>query len=393
MLSRKSKAKVLLAGPIPPPWTGMAVGTEILLKSNLLKRDFAIKHVNLNLEGKGTFVRLIGTMKIVLEATATMVWYRPQVIHLMVTRSKLGCVKDFVFIGLGRLLRAKVCAHVRGGDLELLYDGCGPALRRFLRFFYRRVSFGIVLGETLAGQFDHLLPPGRVRVILNCFPEHEIKAPLKRPERNESDPLKVVFLSNVLPTKGLFDAIKGIALAIQKGVPIEFIFAGEFFNNDGALSKLGEYAVENVNAKSLEKRYNHLIDELGIRHRIKRIRVIQGQAKWNMLLSSDILLLPIYNPTEGQPLTIIEAMRSGCAVVTTTCGGIADIVEDRTTGRTVRPCCPEDIAEALEWIWKNPTWLEDVSKKNQQRAIVKHSPEDHVSAIIKVFEEALNSSE
>lgn len=392
MVSRKSKAKVLLAGPIPPPWTGMAVGTEILLKSNLLKRDFTIKHVNLNLEGKGTFVRLMGTIKILLEAVAKIVWYRPQVIHVMVTRSKLGCVKDFVFIGLGRLLRAKVCAHVRGGNLGLLHDACGPVLRRILRFFYHRVSFGIVLGETLVGQFDDLLPPARVRVIFNCFPEHEIKGPLKKGARNESDPLKVVFLSNVLPTKGLFDALRGVALAIQEGVPIEFTFAGEFFNNDGALPKLGQYALENVNAKSLEKKYEHLIDELGIRHRVKRIRVIQGQAKWNMLLSSDILLLPIYNRTEGQPLTIIEAMRSGCAVVTTTCGGIADIVEDRTTGRTVRPRCPEDIAEALEWIWKNPAWLEDVSKKNQQRAIVDYSPEAHVTALIKVFEEALNSS-
>lgn len=385
----KGQRKLLLLGPIPPPWSGHAVAVQILLKSTELRREFDVDHVNLNFEGHGRIGRFLSTINSLCKVVTKMVREHPRLVYLTVSRSKLGCIKDCFFVVIARLFNARVIVHLHGGNLTAFYDRNGFILKWILRTIYKHISYGIVLGESLKKQFERLLPSDRVRVVPNCYPSHEIKVPLERSRRDNSGSLRVLFLSNVLPSKGLFDALKGVSIAIKRHVPIEFIFVGEFLNHDGDLAKLHEYAEENVNAESIEKRYETFIKRLGIMHCVKRVGTIQGQAKWDILLSSDIFLLPVYNPYEGQPITILEAMRSGCALVTTSCGGIVDIMEDGITGRIVRPRCPEDIGDALEWIWKNPAWLEDVSKKNHQRAMVKHSPKAHVSALTRVFEEAL----
>ncbi len=196
------------------------------------------------------------------------------------------------------------------------------------------------------------------------------------------------FVSNVLPSKGLYDALEGVAWAIQNGVSAEFRFAGAFLDHDGALAKLPELAHENLPARALEEKYLEMVRALGIEGQVIRLGVVTGRAKWELLSQTNILLLPIYNVTEGQPRIALEAMRAGCAIISTSCGGLIDIVEDDVTGKIVPPRKPEEIGKTIKWFWDHPDELQRISRANMMRADELYSPQRYMGDILSVFDEA-----
>ncbi len=365
---------------------------EILLNAAELQKDYRLVHVNTNNVGKGCMGRILCTVRSLLLYLGQLIAYQPKIVYLMISRSKLGCLRDCLFIPLARLGGARVVVHLRGGDFQIFYESLGPALKRVVRHVYREVDRGIVLGESLRSQFDGLLTAERVCVVRNCWSDGQSCGFSRRPERSANEPLRISFVSNVLPSKGLYDALKGVAWAIRQGIKTDFQFAGAFLGYDGALAKLPELAHENLPATALEENFERLVKTLGMEDCVRRRGTVTGAEKWDLLAQTDILLLPIYNPTEGQPLVAIEAMRAGCALISTRCGGLVDIVEDDVTGRVVRPRAPQEIGEAIQWFWENPHELTRISQANMDRAQRLHHPQKHIREIIRVFEEAQWSS-
>ncbi|MFH1581655.1 MAG: glycosyltransferase [Pseudomonadota bacterium] len=66
----------------------------------------------------------------------------------------------------------------------------------------------------------------------------------------------------------------------------------------------------------------------------------------------DLVVLPSY--TEMLPISILEAMIVGKAVVATDVGGVRDLIEDGQTGMLVPPGNADAIAKAVTELYKNP---------------------------------------
>lgn len=385
-IDAKRNHVVVLAGPVPPPYTGQAIGTEVLLNSPIIRAEYALEHLSLSFEGASTVRRIALTIAVLLQFGWLALRRRPQLVHLMVSRSALGFVKDCVLVHVSRIAGARVIAHVRGGDLQTFYAECCPLLRRVIKATYAKVACGIALGPSLRKQFAGLVRSDRVYTVLNCYKEPPVVVQTPRSSESKNKCLRVLFLSNVLPSKGLFDALHGVAGAVRRGVPIRFVFAGQFMDHDPAFRRLNHCGSEDPNAASLERMFDRLVRELGLVSIVEKLGTVRGAEKWSLLQRSDILLLPVFNPWEGQPLTIIEAMRAGCAVISTDCGGIADLVEHNVTGRIVRPRCPSDISDGLEYYWQHCDELQVTGHRNQRRALDLHSPENHASSIMRLYE-------
>jgi glycosyltransferase involved in cell wall biosynthesis len=70
---------------------------------------------------------------------------------------------------------------------------------------------------------------------------------------------------------------------------------------------------------------------------------VSGDAKAGLLSRTDVFVLPSYN--EGLPISILEAMSYGCAIVSTPVGGIPEVVKDN--GVLVKPGDIDGIASAI----------------------------------------------
>jgi glycosyltransferase involved in cell wall biosynthesis len=61
---------------------------------------------------------------------------------------------------------------------------------------------------------------------------------------------------------------------------------------------------------------------------------VEGERKWSLFSASDLLCLPSFQ--EGVPITLLEAMDSGLAVVTTPVGGVPDLMTHEQNGLLVQ---------------------------------------------------------
>jgi glycosyltransferase involved in cell wall biosynthesis len=86
---------------------------------------------------------------------------------------------------------------------------------------------------------------------------------------------------------------------------------------------------------------------------------------------------------EGTPLTLIEAMASGKPVITTSVGGIPDVVEDGYSGILVPSNSPDIFANKLLLLIKDKA-MRDMLAANGRNAVIQKY---HYSRLIRDIEE------
>lgn len=219
---------------------------------------------------------------------------------------------------LARLLGVPYVLHLHGGDYPNFWADDMSHRSRSIRAMFAGAARIIVLGESwrdfVAGRAPEAA--SRITVIPNAAP---------RPSRQHlggGETTHILFLGRIND---------------QKGVPE----LGEALNNLRDLHNwratiAGDGFVEAARAKAAE---------YGLSHRVDIPGWVNGDRVSELLAGADILVLPSH--TENLPLSIIEAMASGLAVVATPVGAIPDIVHHDQTGLLVPVGDIEALANAL----------------------------------------------
>jgi glycosyltransferase involved in cell wall biosynthesis len=82
---------------------------------------------------------------------------------------------------------------------------------------------------------------------------------------------------------------------------------------------------------------------------------------------STIFVLPTL--ADVFPIVLLEAMASGCAIVTTTACEISSLVKDNALGMVTDPI-KQEIQNAIEWLLMNPTTCQIMGKSAEEYAIL-----------------------
>jgi glycosyltransferase involved in cell wall biosynthesis len=107
----------------------------------------------------------------------------------------------------------------------------------------------------------------------------------------------------------------------------------------------------------------------------------------DLLANSDLLVLPsIY---EGLPLSILEAMAAGRAVVATAAGGTPEVVVDGETGFLVRPGDPTALAGAIRRLIQDPEKMGEMGAAGKERVKKHFDTEKMAEHINRVYKERL----
>ena len=160
--------------------------------------------------------------------------------------------------------------------------------------------------------------------------------------------LRVLYLSNLLETKGYPAFVRAIdMLAARSDVRVEATLCGPIVRMDDDVLFASTEEVRGW----LQSQIRRINDSGHVR--LRWIEGAYGADKEALFRQAHVFVLPTRYPVEAQPLTILEALASGCTVVTTRVGEIPSTVSEKTAV-FLDDTNPETIAQAIVDLYHDP---------------------------------------
>jgi len=233
--------------------------------------------------------------------------------------------RKLVISGWAAMLGVPYVLHLHGGGYMRFWPEADTLLSRRIGAMFRKAAGVIVLGKVWRDFVLRKVPQaeGRVVILPNATETPSL------PHKGGGDKVHILFLGRIEKDKGTLELCEALGLmADLPGWRATIAGAGE---------------VEALRAR---------LKELGLEGRVA-VPGWQGAADVARLLSeADILTLPSF--VENQPISIIEGMAAGLAVVATPVGAVEDIVSDGETGLLVPPGDVPALRNALSRLVEEP---------------------------------------
>ncbi|GAB5537187.1 MAG: hypothetical protein Rubg2KO_34360 [Rubricoccaceae bacterium] len=248
---------------------------------------------------------------------------------------------------------------VHRGDFETLFTS---SLTRWSgRQLVKKLAAIVFLTEALSDACAPWIPAEKRVVIPNTISDDVIpNAAAVQDKQNQwrsrppSAPMRLLYLSAMIPSKGYEHVLSATARLRDRGIPVQATFAGRW-QSDNAEQAFANRIRQLELADRVDVRGGVSRDEAGVLH-----------------LAADALVLPTMYPVEAQPLVVIEALAAGTPVVVTAHAGLPEMVRDGVEGGFVAPSSPDEIAHQVLRI--RDDWL-TVSTNARRRFETAYSPD------------------
>ncbi|MEI6864950.1 glycosyltransferase family 4 protein [Flavicella sp.] len=347
----KKLNKILFFGPFPEPYTGQSISFKQVFE------NFDSDKILFNTT-KYKNNKLLNSLNCLLVLPFVFLFYRFDTIYFTCTRSKLGFFKDFELLLLAKIFNKKVINHLHGADLQGFYRNSG-VLKSFIKWSYDAIDTNIVLLPSMKDQFKDF-NCSKIEVVSNCyssdFEKQEIDFSLKKKQ--------LVFLSNLIYSKGIFVFLEAVLELLAKEEDLIVKIAG---------LPIGD---EYMSSKQVEIKFKVIADKLKYDYpeRFYYLGLVNGKAKEELLKESSIFVLPTFYITEAFPLTIIEAMYFGNAVITTNHNYLKDVVSSKN-GFLVKTKISEEIISCVRLLLSDENRLKEIQKYNHHEVVSKYNPD------------------
>ncbi|UCB53414.1 MAG: glycosyltransferase family 4 protein [Candidatus Zixiibacteriota bacterium] len=370
-LSRQKK-RILIVGPLPPPYHGVAVMTRWLADGLKKKEGFQFVHLNTQDPKKNKdFGRLTlrngwQAVRFIFVLLRHLTGERIDVVYVPISQNFWGFARDGIFILIsGLLFRRKVVIHLHGGYFKRFFEKASVLGKGYIKFVFRYVDRGIVLGYCLKHVLEDVLPEGRIDVVYNGIDAKQFER--LHPERQHNDRFKVLYAGVLREAKGFFDVIKAISEVKRKLPDISVSIAGRWEDEE------------------MRNRTAAYIRDNDLEQNIELTGVVTGDQKTELFKRSDVLVLPSRHQ-EGQPVSILEAMAAGLPVISTNTGSISEMIIDRQNGFIVPSSSPSDIAEKITFLAENRHLSRKMGLINQKRIGEKFTLDQFVDGVVGTIE-------
>lgn len=340
------KPKIIFLGPIPPPYMGPSIATQIILESQLSQK-FRLIHLDtsdhrpLDTLGMYDFWNFYLAFKHYILLIWYIIQYRPKAVYIPLSQTTIGYCRDAIYIYIAKLMCCRVVCHLRGGHIRKWYEQTNWLMKLFIRKTQRVIDAQIVLGKNLVAMFEDIMPVEKIYVVPNGrdFPK-EIYQP-KHP-KNKSAKLQLLFLASFLKTKGVLDLLYALPQIHKEFPNIEMTFAGQWVEQD-TKKEFHDFLNKHPNLP------------------VKVITGIHGKEKYLILQKSDLFIFPP-NSSEGHPWVTIEASAAGLPIIATDQGAIRESLIEGKNGFFVSSGNPSEISNKVLTLVKDPELLAQMSE-------------------------------
>lgn len=361
----------MVIGPVPPPIHGESLAIKLLIEAKEVNGMFRLTVINTNRKrtekgGRLSLVKLVQDVGMLFRVWRLVRKDPPDILYLSLSQTRLGLVRDAILLRLTEKKAGKVVAHLHGNNLKNVLISLNPALKRFVVPALNRIESGIALSRNLAFNFMGL--PAHVAVVPNgidrdYFSNGEITS--ARSGVRSGLPFRILYLSNLMETKGFAPLIQATADLLCDGYPVELWLAGQLYDRP-----LFDQTMEEAGAA-------------GCTDKITYLGTVTGTRKKQLLRDADVMVLPTTYPIEGQPISIIEGMASGLPIISSAQGAIPELIEG--SGIVLRTINRETLAAAIRRLLADRSLYQQYSQTGRHRFLNNYTLDQYIGGLVATF--------
>lgn len=358
------KKKICFIAQFPPPIHGLSKAVETLYNSEL-NQEFEFERINITDNKK-----ILKNLNLIRKSKADLFYFT-------ISQTKKGNIRDLIIFKLLSLQKQKCLIHLHGGYYRKLVDNDMPSWQKKMNYkAIKKLDGAVVLSGALKPIFQGLIDDDKIFVVSNCVDDEFLMSDIEFEEKivvlEHKEILHVLYLSNFIKTKGYPEMLEMAKLEKERvatggGRRLHFDFAGKFFE------------------ESEREFFESYIKKNYIQDFITYHGIVGGQQKKDLLKQCDIFTLLTRYPNEGQPISILEAMGNGMAIITTDHAGIPDLVTNQVNGFSFdkTKLDSREIYQKISNISNDD--LVRMSKKNREDTLTKYRQERYIADMSKIF--------
>ena len=291
------KIKVLIIGPSPTKSKGgMATVIEEIAKDQKLNEQFDIDIYESYIDGN--------KLKVLLFSAISFIRFyftkRNYDIYHIHAASYGSTFRKGLYVKTAKRWGKKVILHIHGAEYMKFFEGLSDRKKQKVNDILKACDMVIALSPDWKKKFDSTFGLSNCEVLENGINVDRLKPAIS----DSSDhPHSFLMLGRLGERKGTYDLIDAIENVSKKIPDIKCYLAG-----DGDIDKC-----------SLIIKEKHLDNNISIEG------WVDFDKKIKLLKRSSVLVLPSYN--EGLPMSILEGMACGKAIISSRVGAIPEVIK------------------------------------------------------------------
>ncbi|MCG0275463.1 MAG: glycosyltransferase family 4 protein [Thermosediminibacteraceae bacterium] len=228
----------------------------------------------------------------------------------------------------------------------------------FLRYNHKIITVSQRMAEVVIKSWG--IPPEKIEVIHNGIDPNPIAKYKRDIDKYQKKTFSFLNIARLIPDKGVDIFLKACALLLDK------------LSSDGF-----EVVFRIAGSGPMEKELKAFARELGLRDKVFFLGFCPDI--YRIMSNSDVLVLS--SRSEGLSLSLLEAMAMGKPVIATDVGGNPEIVKHGITGILVPPADPNALADAMEYLIKNPGAAQKMAMTARQMVMERFTHVQMVNAV------------
>jgi len=317
---------------------------ESIKNSQLINEAFECNYINLGTSrtvdeiGKSTLAKIWRYINIVFQVLKQLNTNKPRLCYLAIAAKGAAFYKDSLIVLIVKLFGVRMIYHFHNKGVKTRQH---KVLDNIL---YRRVfknTHAILLSKYLYPDVEKYYTPEQVHYCPNGITDIDFRQTTLYNRENKT--IEILFLSNLIESKGVFVLLEACKRLKQKGLAFHCTYVGGE----------GDVKVQQFQAK---------LEKLSLTEQVDYVGKKYEHEKEEVFLKVEIFAFPTFYDFETFGLVNLEAMQHCLPIVSTFEGGIPDVVEDGKTGFLVPQKDAHALAEKLEILIKNPAMRQQMGE-------------------------------
>jgi glycosyltransferase involved in cell wall biosynthesis len=282
---------------------------------------------------------------------------RIKILHIY-TAADMSFYRKMKFVNLGKCFKKEVILHSHSSRFKDFYAESNR--KDYIIKSLNKVDILMVVSSSWKTWFESIGVSAEKIIVLNNIVDYPQEKELAKEEK-----IRLLFLGELGPRKGVFDILKVLA-------------ENKEFYSDKIIFKIG--------GNLFEEKLKTFIADNGLSCFVQFEGWVSGDKKVELLNWADVFILPSFN--EGLPIAVLEAMSYSCAIISTPVGGILEALHDYENGIVVRPGNHEEINNAIMYMVNNRNKVETFGAKSRE-IIVPFFPSSVITHLKDIYNKLL----